>query len=88
LAVLVHYQYEVRPAEIPGFTQFGSEALGLIYSFFRIRKALPDLIGKEFRAVQDMEKILRHGGSPEYHAKNKLRAGDSFCRITLGCLLD
>jgi hypothetical protein len=69
LAVLVYDQHDVRPAEIPGFAQFGSKALCLIYSFFRIRKAFPDLIGKAFRAVQDMKKISCHGGSPEYHAK-------------------
>jgi hypothetical protein len=34
LAVFVHYQYEVRPAELAGFTQFGSEAPSLIDSFF------------------------------------------------------
>jgi hypothetical protein len=77
LAVLVQDQYEVRSAEIPGFTQFGSEAFGLIYRFFGIRKALSEFIGEKSRAVQDMEKILHHGGSPKYREK-KLRAGDNF----------
>jgi len=51
LAVLVHYQNDVRPAELAGFTQFGSEAPSVIDSFFWIREAFAELIGKEFRAV-------------------------------------
>jgi hypothetical protein len=61
LAVLVQDQYEVRSAEIPGFTQFGSEAFGLIYRFFGIRKALSEFIGEKLRAVQDMEKYCITG---------------------------
>jgi hypothetical protein len=83
LAVLVDDQYQVRPAEITGLAQFGREAPGLVDGFFRIRKALPDVVGKEFRAVDDVKKILRHGQSLQ-----NLGAGDSFWCITPGCLLD
>jgi hypothetical protein len=81
--VLVYHQYEVRLAKITGLAQFGSKAPGLVHSFFWIRKALPDLIGKEFRAVEDVKKILRHGES----LQNSV-AGDRFWCITPGCLLD
>jgi hypothetical protein len=66
LTVLVHYQYAVRFAEVTGFTQFSGETFGLINSFFRIRKAFAELIGKEFRPVQDMKKIARHDASPKH----------------------
>jgi hypothetical protein len=77
LALLVHDHYEVRPAEIAGLAQFGSEALSLIDGFFRIRKALAEFIGKEYRTVQDMEKILRHGDL-QSATRKQVAAGDMF----------
>jgi hypothetical protein len=65
--VLIHHQDQVRPAEIASLAQFSGQALGLIYSFIRIREALTHLIGKNFWAVQDMKKISGHEESP--HAK-------------------
>jgi hypothetical protein len=68
-AALVYYHDEIRLAEIAALAEFSSEAPGLIDGFIRIRKGLPEFIGKEFRAVQDMKKIACHDTSPEYREK-------------------